>query len=236
MRGEDASLRAAWSPKRGSPPHARGRRIELDVAGVHRLDHPRMRGEDVFAPFFPPFERGSPPHARGRPTTDMRVLQRAGITPACAGKTVPEKRPQVHLPDHPRMRGEDTRCASCPFSSLGSPPHARGRRRSCQRGFGRCGITPACAGKTNYDEHILRKDTDHPRMRGEDTLPTLFSTTSSGSPPHARGRLNEIASSVREVRITPACAGKTQRFRFVAGASVDHPRMRGEDSRIPFPV
>ena len=50
---------------------------------------------------------------------------------------------------------------------------------------------------------------DHPRMRGEDVGVTIQSPKHGGSPPHARGRLNE-AALLRMKR-------------------QDHPRMRGED-------
>ena len=52
----------------GSPPHARGRLIPILARVIGRMDHPRMRGEDVEKP-------GEGPHPKW-------------ITPACAGKTI----------------------------------------------------------------------------------------------------------------------------------------------------
>ena len=92
---------------RDHPPHARGRlHRELPRLGDQRItpacagkthwpwsyrgaarDHPRMRGEDQAAKTPRGAEQGSPPHARGRRPERRGDSPRAGITPACAGKT-----------------------------------------------------------------------------------------------------------------------------------------------------
>mgnify|MGYP001645061355 CR=1 FL=1 len=46
-------------------------------------------------------------------------------------------------------------------------------------------------------------------MRGEDLKTSRTGDAISGSPPHARGRLNFLADAKDVARITPACAGKT---------------------------
>ena len=90
-------------------------------------------------------------------------------------------------------------------------------------------ITPACAGKTTA--RFLKRGSlkDHPRMRGEDVQPVLQSGEIRGSPPHARGRPSFTKYTSTYLRITPACAGKTQRFLQPFSPTRDHPRMRGED-------
>ena len=50
-----------------------------------------------------------------------------------------------------------------------------------------------------------------------------------GSPPRVRGKLNAKTRTVNPVRITPARAGKTQRFAFDAVRARDHPRACGEN-------
>ena len=55
----------------------------------------------------------------------------------------------------------------------------------------------------------MKKTADHPRMRGEDNRVTSSRYFDFGSPPHARGRLEEFGREVATRRITPACAGKT---------------------------
>ena len=237
MRGEDASTLAHSSARAGSPPHARGRprssrttspagRITPACAGktscmnarrTESPDHPRMRGED------------------GEFVVDWAVG--AWITPACAGKTVAGLSKGGGGSDHPRMRGEDNPISSTKSSAIGSPPHARGRRRRRCLRIGLLRITPACAGKTPPPSRSGSRSEDHPRMRGEDLLWAGRRFARLGSPPHARGRLVALAGFPAFVRITPACAGKTCSDLVGRSAPGDHPRMRGEDSNgIAFRV
>ena len=81
MRGEDGIRR------RGSPPHARGRRRDRRRRRRRRRITPACAGK---TPLWserrrPPF--GSPPHARGRLCIVADALYETRITPACAGKT-----------------------------------------------------------------------------------------------------------------------------------------------------
>ena len=173
----------------GITPACAGKTTAARRSALPRRDHPRMRGEDSQVPV-----------GRGRGV---------GITPACAGKTNHESI-RTHLgPDHPRMRGEDISLSFfCVFAD-GSPPHARGRRLPKQRVRLFLGITPACAGKTTYCDIFRTPARDHPRMRGEDLPEPAANCRNRGSPPHARGRLVSLYGLPAEIRITPACAGKT---------------------------
>ena len=111
-----------------------------------------------------------------------------GITPACAGKTLPATGPGTVYEDHPRMRGEDDDGEPLWIRADGSPPHARGRRRTSISPYSKSRITPACAGKTFADSAGLSDCPDHPRMRGEDVVGGVHWCGVGGSPPHARGR------------------------------------------------
>ena len=66
-------------------------------------------------------------------------------------------------------------------------------------------------------------------MRGEDTTGFEEPGMTTGSPPHARGRLASGPELPRRLGITPACAGKTRTRSTRGQRSRDHPRMRGED-------
>ena len=113
-----------------------------------------------------------------------------------------------------------------------TPPRARGKRHRRPRPRSADGITPACAGKTCRLARARTSSRDHPRMRGEDDYELIAVTGTYGSPPHARGRhlLNAMVYGFR--RITPACAGKTDRASSNGSPTSDHPRMRGEDSDV----
>ena len=229
MRGEDNCFGVVSEVFDGSPPHARGRQSltisEMDSFGItpacagktrfrgegyDRLaDHPRMRGEDSPMKSSRKLDSGSPPHARGRRENARPFGQWAGITPACAGKTPRPSRRVGERQDHPRMRGEDKNGSRGYRYYAGSPPHARGRRRTSFARPTTSRITPACAGKTVdalLDGFLSR---DHPRMRGEDGDWVHADGVLGGSPPHARGRREWGYNISTTRRITPACAGKT---------------------------
>ena len=168
MRGEDPYSLDHLPGNRGSPPHARGRQsicfslvvgcgITPACAGktgcglpncTGSRDHPRMRGEDGLRVPDHPHVDGSPPHARGRLKAVHEETKDGGITPACAGKTIPRIGRCLPRRDHPRMRGEDVCVCDGGLFGLGSPPHARGRPKLERPRVLRRRITPACAGKT----------------------------------------------------------------------------------------
>ena len=189
MRGEDFVGEVELCVEEGSPPHARGR--PMSKFGICAVIC------------------GSPPHARGRRRAAHAKKAGKRITPACAGKTPVQSTVLSNNWDHPRMRGEDVKFVDSLKKLPGSPPHARGRRlRLCARRRRR-GITPACAGKTRCEALLGERISDHPRMRGEDRMPTRGGLAGIGSPPHARGRRCALEPS--------------------PGDDGDHPRMRGED-------
>ena len=230
MRGEDTSGHSAGLLQVGSPPHARGRRVEGEGGAVYAgitpacagktataraeasfsSDHPRMRGEDEARGLVIHPTHGSPPHARGRHFECKTLDDVLKITPACAGKTPASCPMRKFRRDHPRMRGEDALTETTRVKNQGSPPHARGRRNGGHPQGDPAGITPACAGKTAVSFLSDIGLPDHPRMRGEDPIVPLQSEAPYGSPPHARGRLLTRKHRPLTLRITPACAGRTK--------------------------
>ena len=112
------------------------------------------------------------------------------------------------------MRGENFIVFTLPEKDTGSPPLARGKRKATTAFTAKPGITPACAGKTEYIFSDVTIDKDHPRLRGENHCTPAVPPQHPGSPPLARGKLSDIHYDVYMRRITPACAGKT--FRIVA--------------------
>ena len=192
------------------------------------MGSPRIRGEYNATSRSPSYPPGSPPHARGiRPLAHSFYLL-TGITPACAGNTLNTFLPQGRSWDHPRMRGEYIMLRQNKQHKMGSPPHARGIPNItalCRICFG---ITPACAGNTNWIFCLRQPTRDHPRMRGEYGAVRSCSTTTRGSPPHARGIRKARTDRKRRRGITPACAGNTMTLFPTYCELGDHPRMRGE--------
>ena len=74
---------------------------------------------------------GSPPRVRGKGFLIFSAVRLAGITPACAGKSIQRLQQVGYTEDHPRVCGEKTPSIMLPVSS----------------GW----ITPACAGKRFFD-------------------------------------------------------------------------------------
>ena len=118
-------------------------------------DHPRMRGEKSGKQVCTLRHQGSPPHARGKAVYRRGTFVLVGITPACAGKRSPVLLAASQSGDHPRMRGEKSVFGFSWLHSPGSPPHARGKARSCSLTCSTSGITPACAGKRLKHIHYL---------------------------------------------------------------------------------
>ena len=152
--------------------------------------------------------------------------------PAYAGKTAVEHLIIRNTGDHPRIRGEDSLVQQVDTSTLGSPPHTRGRPGRIRGEVNRSGITPAYAGKTSNIISAAAFFRDHPRIRGEDLITWPKEETGGGSPPHTRGRLSGLIPQSALSGITPAYAGKTSVASMSRSKLWDHPRIRGEDLTI----
>ena len=187
-----------------------------------------MRGEHHLSLEVCPAQQGSSPHARGALRRLASGRRLAGIIPACAGSTAPRWRSWPSSRDHPRMRGEHAMGHGPIFSPPGSSPHARGARFPPQRCLAVRRIIPACAGSTRYQRRRKPPPWDHPRMRGEHSIPAAAKTSAMGSSPHARGAPARDLKHARRSGIIPACAGSTTGSPAARERRWDHPRMRGE--------
>ena len=111
------------------------------------------------------------------------------ITPAHAGKRIPQRCNSPGRWDHPRTCGEKTSAREVDFVTRGSPPHMRGKA-SCSR----CGRWASG---------------DHPRTCGEKFSMLQARLNVTGSPPHMRGKAAFGSALCAGVGITPAHAGKS---------------------------
>ena len=171
----------------GSPPLARGIRIDkitgkntvritpacagntMTRASVLRTsgDHPRLRGEYWCCLWNGSGKPGSPPLARGILLDARESLEKARITPACAGNTAFLCKMCFHPEDHPRLRGEYSITQVISTVVAGSPPLARGIHFELNPERKLVRITPACAGNTGGILGKVVHCRDHPRLRGE---------------------------------------------------------------------
>ena len=173
--GEKSKEVAEYASKAGSPPRVRGKvepfkgsmyqsRITPACAGKRTSpagrrtvswDHPRVCGEKHRPLPDISVLSGSPPRVRGKAVVLCRIRHQLGITPACAGKSLPTSTFAPSYWDHPRVCGEkELPTYSRPFV-LGSPPRVRGKETCKSSRVVSRGITPACAGKRLKRSHSI---------------------------------------------------------------------------------
>ena len=69
-------------------------------------------------------------------------------------------------------------------------------------------ITPAHAGRIIYLSRRLKRMEDHPRACGKNLRDLYLLPKMAGSPPRMREELEEQIEDIRDIRITPAHAGR----------------------------
>ena len=112
---------------------------------------------------------------------------------------------------------------------MGSPPRVRGKQTYKDKLGTPNRITPACAGKTGCPGTAAPARQDHPRVCGENSRLRGVHTSRRGSPPRVRGKPSVVEWVIHKLRITPACAGKTEYMRTRVRFLKDHPRVCGEN-------
>ena len=107
------------------------------------------------------------------------------------------------------MCGEKADLSGTEIGRQGSPPRVRGKVTDTGGQMIYSRITPACAGKSVTKATCLWLFKDHPRVCGEKTHKALSNRLCGGSPPRVRGKVDRLQGVEYDVRITPACAGKS---------------------------
>ena len=229
MRGDDNSSATVVPASPGTPPRARGRRrLRAGRRGAGRntpacagttrcwtsgrwcpTEHPRVRGDDSEGGSPNSDSPGTPPRARGRLLTDYDTMITSRNTPACAGTTDVMSANDRPTQEHPRVRGDDHRSPREFSAGCGTPPRARGRPQHARRRHAAARNTPACAGTTRGSADMRIRQSEHPRVRGDDTVPAALAHTHAGTPPRARGRRTFRKGHPGQHGNTPACAGTT---------------------------
>ena len=111
--------------------------------------------------------------------------------------------------DHPRVCGEKSKFYQMAMENKGSPPRVRGKDVFGIFGNVGGGITPACAGKSQRRGFQGFSRKDHPRVCGEKSTSMSMINCGWGSPPRVRGKGYHEETKISNIRITPACAGKS---------------------------
>ena len=191
-------------------------------------DHPRSRGEHQTSYSWPWAAAGSSPLARGTLVAGSDEGDSKRIIPARAGNTGRTGRSGSPGTDHPRSRGEHG-CTLCHTRLYGgSSPLARGTRPPLPCTLPGERIIPARAGNTGNLDLPAAVKADHPRSRGEHTMPFAPNPDTTGSSPLARGTHQQTLRRSERIRIIPARAGNTPSTDNLLIGAADHPRSRGE--------
>jgi len=90
-------------------PACAGNRFGTRSTGGSRRDHPRVCGEQLHRVRHGLPLPGSPPRVRGTEPRALHLWRPTRITPACAGNSSRFCSVCVHLTDHPRVCGEQSR-------------------------------------------------------------------------------------------------------------------------------
>ena len=131
------------------------------------------------------------------------------------------------------MCGEKDLAGGAQTLLAGSPPRVRGKACKPFQFPHFQGITPACAGKRLHCGRWVLHCGDHPRVCGEKTGLHHQKQGNEGSPPRVRGKAQNAQGQPFDVRITPACAGKSLLNRHSTTPFGDHPRVCGEKRTSP---
>ena len=149
MRGKTHSLAAPKVQRRITPAYA-GKNSNQLVPLFKPQDHPRLCGEKPVKCSLKNPVTGSPPPMRGKICTSGITYKVPRITPAYAGKKLPDTERGTATRDHPRLCGEKLQDIFQPVPSAGSPPPMRGKIFDHGKNQFDVGITPAYAGKNLF--------------------------------------------------------------------------------------
>ncbi len=208
MRGDGPNGLLLGSARRGSPPHAWGRRSVSII--------------------FPTPSRFTPTCVG---TAQIITAQGANLprfTPTCVGTASWAARPTTTCSVHPHMRGDGHFGRVAIEATDGSPPHAWGRLRPIPETPTLMRFTPTCVGTASSRWLSMTWGSVHPHMRGDGFAPRRPAFDRLGSPPHAWGRQLAPVGIHAVERFTPTCVGTAGLTPVLWPSRSVHPHMRGD--------
>src|SRR3990172_6697129 len=112
---------------------------------------------------------------------------------------------------------------------LGTPPRAWGQLLA--GGCNRKGIrnTPTCVGTTRSKAGDHQTGTEHPHVRGDNSIVEATIDQGEGTPPRAWGQPVGVWCHLVDVRNTPTCVGTTLAGVRAGGETQEHPHVRGDN-------
>ena len=219
-------------PQCGLIPACAGKTTPAPAPPPPRSAHPRVCGENIWAPRSANHREGSSPRVRGKHDHPRGQRDRYRLIPACAGKTRRLASRSRRWGAHPRVCGENVDGVRGESRVDGSSPRVRGKPgRACPPGAGP-GLIPACAGKTGRGAGPWGDGAAHPRVCGENFTRKEWGEMLMGSSPRVRGKQRRLHGNPVLPGLIPACAGKTGSTRPWGAPAAAHPRVCGENESI----
>ena len=152
--------------------------------------------------------------------------------PAHAGKTWVCRPRSAPTKEHPRARGENVRIVSEAAGDGGTSPRTRGKLEKPEYCYFSGRNIPAHAGKTVGRPSRYAAGPEHPRARGENKFSSTSARETPGTSPRTRGKRVGVVADIERVRNIPAHAGKTSIAPVTTMVGGEHPRARGENTRL----
>ena len=128
------------------------------------------------------------------------------------------------------MGGENIETRGALLTLHGSSPRGRGKRNDDLADAGGARLIPAWAGKTERSWAARELAWAHPRVGGENARARRRARVDHGSSPRGRGKPLPRATSLAELGLIPAWAGKTSSHPRSRASGRAHPRVGGENS------
>ena len=251
--GENVPNRARTPTASGTSPRMRGKRLQCwthrrsrrnipayagktAMASPHvsmKPEHPRVCGENRRGVNGLIAFSGTSPRMRGKPHRQNRIHVRGRNIPAYAGKTSTQGWVISGFSEHPRVCGENVAALNLKMKPIGTSPRMRGKLVSLNAYRGQLRNIPAYAGKTRWAPNPSKKWAEHPRVCGENEVWRAANKDGKGTSPRMRGKPNPARPTGTWGRNIPAYAGKTCTIVKVGPLPWEHPRVCGENSKLP---
>ena len=114
--------------------------------------------------------------------------------PAYAGKTLSPMASAFAGTEHPRVCGENSGYMRSDFAGVGTSPRMRGKPTGAPRPDRNPRNIPAYAGKTCRPRSRVVRNSEHPRVCGENMITSSNGLTQAGTSPRMRGKRCAFAS------------------------------------------
>ena len=158
----------------------------------------------------------------------MIRLCRFRFIPACAGNRMSPVPGAKWSSVHPRVCGEQLRPIPQKILSRGSSPRVQGTVRAFFLPDFIVRFIPACAGNRIYHVYAVPRQPVHPRVCGEQDIPTGDYTYRGGSSPRVRGTGANDGPSLGQFAVHPrVCGEQPPEQGQIKGKIGSSPRVRG---------